>query len=142
MVRVWTFTAMVCSLVVGCTATSIEAQQKYGFLRDEATKAPTCSSANECAEKWDRASKWINANSHWRIKEMSDTRIETKKAGAPYYSRPVYLVKKLPRSDGSNLIKLHASCLPSVYCDPDTVIATGSFNHFVNTGEDLYLPNG
>ena len=141
MKRFWVLAGVIFAVVAGCT-TNIDIQQKHSFLRDQATKDPTCSNANDCAEKWERASQWVNANSYWRVKKMSDTRIETRKARAYHYTRTTYLVKKLPRSDGSSVIRLQASCFPSVHCVPNTVIAIGSFNHFVNTGKELHLPNG
>lgn len=137
----WMLAGLVFAVLTGC-ATNIETQQKHSFLHDQATKAPTCSNATDCAEKWERASQWINANSYWRVKEMSDTRIETKKARSPYASRPMYVVEKLPGGGGSSVIKLHASCLPALNCNPNTTDAKSSFNHFVNTGEELHLSNG
>lgn len=141
MKRHWILSGLIFAVTAGCT-TNFDNQQQNRFLRDQAIKDVTCRSETDCQEKWKRALQWVNANSYWRVKNVSDTEIRARKTTGAYSSRTLYRVQKIPSSDGGSRIELHANCLPAVNCVPNPVIAKGSFNYFVNTGKELALPNG
>lgn len=132
--------AIIC-VTAGCSS-AIENQSKSGFLQDQGTSGVTCNDTSDCRVKWERAVQWVETNSFWPIKMQNDSTIVTRKPKAPYISRTRYVVDNLPLNDGRKLIKIQASCLPAVHCYQNPLIAIDSFNHFVNTGKALHLPNG
>jgi len=124
--------------LAGCAA-SPEQQERYTFLRMQADNSVICESLSECNEKWERSAQWLRDNAYWNIRLIEEQRIETRKPQAHHYSRNWYRVNKVMRNDGSTVISLYASCLPSVHCTPETELAVGAFNHFVNTGQRIDL---
>jgi hypothetical protein len=125
--------------LAGC-ALSPEQQERNSFLRMQADNPVVCHNVFECNVKWDRSEQWLRDNAYWAIRTIDETRIETKKPPHPhYYNRNWYKVSKLARNDGSTIISLYASCLPAIICVPELDLATGAFNHFVNTGKRFDL---
>lgn len=97
--------------------------------------AVACASATDCAEKWQRAEAWLRKHSYWPIRSRTEQVIETEQPRSRLYSRTHYRVTRTP-SDGGALIRLRASCQPSVYCAPDPEAARAAFYRYLATGED------
>lgn len=94
-----------------------------------------CASENDCAEKWQRAEAWLRVHSYWPIRTRGDAVIETERPRSRQYVRTYYRVTRTPH-DGGALIRMQASCHPSVYCVPDPKDAQVSFYRYLSAGED------
>ena len=97
--------------------------------------AVICASATDCAEKWQRAEAWLRKHSYWPIRTRTEQVIETDQPHSRQYSRTHYRVICTP-SDGGAVIRMEASCQPSVYCAPDPETAQLSFYRYLVSGED------
>lgn len=97
--------------------------------------AVACASATDCAEKWQRAEAWLREHSYWPIRTRSEVVIETERPRSRWYSRTHYRVTHTP-DDGGAVIRMQASCQPSVYCTPDPEAARTAFYRYLATGED------
>lgn len=97
--------------------------------------AAACTSETDCAEKWQRAEAWLREHSYWPIQTRTNAVIETEQPRSRWYSRTHYRITRTP-SDGGALIRMQASCRPSVYCVPDPVLARAAFYRYLATGED------
>ena len=115
----------------GCAAVSPELGSSAG---GDAAGAVVCASATDCAEKWQRAEAWLRTYADWPIRTRSETVIETERPRSRWYSRTHYRVTRTP-SNGGAVIRMQASCQPSVYCAPDPEAARTAFYRYLATGE-------
>jgi hypothetical protein len=76
-----------------------------------------CTSKDDCDAKWGRAVQWIGANSHWRIRLMNDTLLETFDSSDTF---PAYRLTRIPDGKGGGTIQVEAGCGNVVFgCQPD-----------------------
>jgi hypothetical protein len=68
-------------------------------------------------------------------RSRTEQMIETEQPRSRLYSRTHYRVMRTP-SDGGAVIRMQASCQPSVYCAPDPNAAQAAFYRYLATGED------
>lgn len=117
--------------LTGCAAT---APDQASSLSN--TVSVSCISEADCAEKWQRADQWIRQHSYWPINRSDHIVIETERPRSRWYSRTRYRVVKETTSGTTAVIRMEASCRPSVYCNPNTGQARAAFVRFLKTGED------
>lgn len=94
----------------------------------------TCTNDADCRSKWLRAEQWVRTHSHWPVKTITETLIETERQRFRNYSRLYYRITRETR-DGQTVIRFDAGCQPSVHCDPDPSEAREAFNHFVRVDQ-------
>lgn len=90
----------------------------------------TCANDADCRNKWQRAEQWVRTHSHWPVKTVTETLIETEKQRFRDHSRLYYRITREAR-DGQAVIRFEAGCLPSVHCAPDPAEARETFIRFV-----------
>jgi hypothetical protein len=118
--------------LAGCATTGTGVESGTAGVQPDGV---ACASATDCAEKWQRAEAWLRGHSYWPIRTRSEVVIETERPRSRWYSRTHYRVTRTP-DDGGAVIRMQASCQPSVYCAPDPEAARTAFYRYLATGED------
>jgi hypothetical protein len=132
MKRVKKLSVVVLLFLGGCATTGPGGES--GVV-DAQPDAVACASVTDCVEKWQRAEAWLREHSYWPIRTRSEIVIETERPRSRWYSRTHYRVTRTPDNGGA-VIRMQASCQPSVYCTPDPEAARTAFYRFLATGED------
>jgi|GEM_PF-5544658 len=96
--------------------------------------AITCANDTDCRNKWQRAEQWVRTHSHWPVKTVTETLIETERQRFRNYSRPYYRITRKTR-DEQTVIRFEAGCLPSVHCAPYPAKAREAFSRFVRANQ-------
>lgn len=96
--------------------------------------AVTCINDADCHSKWLRAEQWVRTHSHWPVKTVTETLIETERQHFRNYSRLYYRITRETR-DEQTVIRFEAGCLPSVHCAPDPAKAREAFSRFVRADQ-------
>lgn len=119
-------------ILPGCAMTDSRVEPDMAGAQPD---APACASTTDCAEKWQRAEAWLRKHSYWPIRTRTAQVIETERPRSRGYSRTHYRVTHTP-AEGGALIRMWASCPPSVHCAPDPEAARAAFYRYLATGED------
>lgn len=102
--------------------------------RMAAAQQVTCSGKDDCELKWARATKWLQDNSHWKLRLVSESILTTEGPNGQVLT--AYEVNKFPLGNGVYEIQFKAGCSSEgLGCHPSTVTATASFKRYVLTGE-------
>ncbi|MFZ5619702.1 MAG: hypothetical protein ACOY5W_01620 [Pseudomonadota bacterium] len=118
--------------LAGCATTGAGVESGTAGVQPDGV---ACASATDCAEKWQRAEAWLRKHADWPIRTRTEQVIETERPRSRWYSRTHYRVTRTP-SDGGAVIRIQASCQPSVYCAPDPEAVRTAFYRYLATGED------
>lgn len=92
----------------------------------------TCDNAEDCELKWARALQWVQENSRWKLRNVTDSLITTE--GPLSTPSPAYEVTKFPLGGGRYEIRFRAGCGNIFGCVPSIKEVTASFNAFVAYG--------
>jgi hypothetical protein len=99
-----------------------------------ASQQVTCSSKDDCELKWARATKWLQDNSHWKLRTVTESLLTTEGPNGQTFT--AYEVSKFPMGNGTYEIQFKAGCHNmGLGCHPSIVGATASFKRFVATGD-------
>jgi len=101
----------------------------------DAAREVTCNTKDDCELKWARATKWIQDNSHWKLRNITETVLTTEGPNGQIYT--AYEVTKFPQGDSTYQIQFKAGCAGVSFngCHPSADKARASFNRYVMTGE-------
>lgn len=78
-------------------------------LLDRANRIIPCSAGNDCEYKWSRAMQWLQNNSSWKFRTVTDNLLTTE--GPLDTAKPAYEVTRIPQGDGKNYqITMRAWC--------------------------------
>ena len=116
--------AAVCSLILlsGCATMSASDKTYY----QQAANSPIyCSDADDCEVKWGRAILWVSQNSHWKIRNQSDSLITTEGPFDTVYA--AYSINKVPLGKGNYQIMMRAGCGNPFGCVPSTLQLKANF---------------
>lgn len=117
--------------ILGIVGAFTIAYNPMAFGADTASNsAVTCTNDADCNNKWQRAEQWVRTHSHWPLKTVTETLIETEKQRFRGRSRLYYQITREARG-GQAVIRFEAGCLPSVHCAPDPAEAREAFIRFV-----------
>lgn len=101
--------------------------------RLDAAQQVTCSSKDDCELKWARATKWLQDNSAWKLRTVTDNVLTTE--GPNGEVTTAYEVTKFPLGGGTYEIQFKAGCVnQGLGCHPSIGKATASFKNYVATG--------
>lgn len=89
-----------------------------------------CSGTDDCEVKWGRAILWISDNSHWKIRNQSDSLITTEGPFDTVYA--AYSVNKIPFGGGKYQIRMQAGSGNPFGCVPSVVELKADFVEFVS----------
>ncbi len=93
----------------------------------------TCTGKDDCELKWARATKWLQDNSHWKLRTVTESVLTTEGPNGEVFT--AYEVNKFPLGDGGYEIQFKAGCSnKGLGCHPSIVGATASFKQYVATG--------
>lgn len=120
--------AMSAIIVAGCATDSPERQAKLAELQ---RTIPTCSSTEECNEKWEAAQLWVVKNSGWKIQIQSNVLIETYNS-INHSPNIAVRVTKEPIGGGKYNLLVRVWCDNAFYCNPNTIDAALDFNRTVS----------
>src|SRR5713226_5379780 len=88
-----------------------------------AAQQVTCSSKDDCELKWARATKWLQDNSHWKLRTVTETLLTTEGPNGEVFT--AYEVSKFPMGNGTYEIQFKAGCSnKGLGCHPSIVGAT------------------
>jgi hypothetical protein len=98
---------------------------------DRASRPILCTAGPDCEYKWSRAMQWLQQNSAWKFRTVTDTLLTTE--GPLETAKPAYEVTKLSQGDGRNYqIAMRAWC-GAGNCEDLILRLRGDFNDFVLT---------
>jgi hypothetical protein len=89
----------------------------------------TCDSPEDCEIKWAAALDWIQRNSHWKLRNVTDSLITTE--GPFDTTQAAFEVTKFPRGGGVYEIRFRAACGNMFGCVPSILDLTASFKSSV-----------
>lgn len=99
-----------------------------------AAQQVTCSSKDDCELRWARATKWLQDNSHWKLRTVTESLLTTEGPNGQTFT--AYEVSKFPMGNGTYEIQFKAGCNNmGLGCHPSIVGATASFKRYVMTGD-------
>jgi hypothetical protein len=125
--RVIGMAVVIVSAVTACTHVTPEQQLA-------ASQQVTCSGQADCELKWARATKWLQDNSYWKLRTVTESVLTTE--GPNGRVNTAYEVNKFPLGNGVYEIQFKAGCSnKGLGCHPSTVAATASFKRYLMTGE-------
>jgi len=114
-------------ILVGCAAPARQAA-----VPEPSVEFPVCGGTADCEVKWGRAIQWINANSHWRIRLMNESMIETFGSGSSTYLS--YRVTRIPLGEQKYRIEVHAGCRNLFGCNPHPAQGVYELTRFIDKG--------
>jgi hypothetical protein len=78
-------------------------------LRSAADRVISCQGGPDCEYKWSRAMQWIQANSEWKFRTVTENLMTTE--GPMETTKPAYEVTRIATGDGKNYrITMRAWC--------------------------------
>jgi hypothetical protein len=102
----------------------------------DAAREVTCNTKEDCELKWARATKWIQDNSYWKLRTVTDNLLTTEGPMNEVYT--AYEVTKFPKGDSVYEIQFKAGCHNmGLGCHPSIGKATASFKRYVATGDTI-----
>lgn len=110
-----------------------ERLMRADWARDAADPV-VCQRGEDCEVAWGRALQWISANSHWKLRNVTDFLIATE--GPMDTDRPAFTIQKVPQGQGVYRIEMSAACADTMDnrlrgCDPDVTYLIATFNRYV-----------
>jgi hypothetical protein len=96
----------------GCTAP----RPLWQPATSQQLEPPICASSPACISMWQYAQVWVNQNSNWKIRVVSDTVIET--FGPDNSTDVAYAITKEPLGDNRYQIVMRARCGSVSGCSP------------------------
>jgi hypothetical protein len=101
-------------------------------LNDDLNIDLTCTAGEDCELKWSRAMDWLQRNSCWKLRNVTDSLITTE---GPFNTQSAaFEITKFPRGGGVYEIRFRAGCGNPFGCSPSIKKLTANFNLFVSTG--------
>lgn len=120
-------TLFVMFIVTACSTMSATDNNYYQSL---ANSPIYCSNEEDCEVKWGRAILWVSKNSHWKIRNQSDSLITTEGPFKTVY--PAFIINKVPLGKGMYQIMFDAGCGNIFGCIPSTIQLKANFVEFVS----------
>jgi hypothetical protein len=93
--------------------------RRQNQVKEEVLRTPiVCEKGDDCEQKWGAALLWVTQNSHWKIRNQSDSLISTE--GPFDTSNAAFTIVKTPLGHGRYQIVMDAGCGSSLFvgCDP------------------------
>jgi hypothetical protein len=98
-------------------------------LVDSAGRVIACTAGPDCEYKWSRAMQWLQQNSSWKFRTVTDTLLTTE--GPLDTAKPAFEVTKIPQGDGRNYqVAMRAWC-GAGNCEDLILRLRSNFNDFV-----------
>jgi hypothetical protein len=110
-----------------CSADALERQQKKAAeIARKAAASITCTAGPDCELRWARVTAWLQENSQWKFRNVTDTLITTE--GPLDTVKPAFEVTKMPAGDGKTYrIVMRAFCGVENVCEPVILRLRASF---------------
>lgn len=108
-----------------CATTSAVVKKQW---TEEAAHPLRCEGPAACEKMWADAVRWIQDNSHWKIRTATDILLTTE--GPERTVLPAYEVSKYPLGGGAYEIRFRAGCYEAAGfggCSPSVLEVTASF---------------
>lgn len=85
-----------------CSEEAIGQQQrKAAEIARKASATITCALGTDCEVRWSRVTTWLQENSTWKFRNVTDTLITTE--GPLKTAKPAFEVTKIPAGDGKRI---------------------------------------
>lgn len=121
------FVALALILVSSCATMSTSDRTYYQRI---ANSPIYCSGTEDCDVKWGRAILWVSQNSHWKIRNQTDSLITTE---GPFDTvHAAYSINKVPLGKGKYQILMRAGCGNPFGCVPNILQLKADFVEFVS----------
>jgi hypothetical protein len=94
-------------------------QQQKSINAEIANTPIICTQGEGCEVKWGRALTWVTQNSHWKIRNSTDSLLTTE-SGTPDdgNTNPSFSILKTAQGDGKYRIDFQAGCNNMFACQP------------------------
>ena|SRR5205809_425175 len=122
-------------LLSGCATQEMRQQRDDVLAR--AAHPVLCQKGDECEMKWSRVLQWLDAHSHWKLRNVTDAIVTTE--GPLDTEYPAFSIQKVPKGDGRYEILFKAWCAKGTSlavallgCEPDEWELMADFVEFVN----------
>jgi hypothetical protein len=115
------------TVLAGCGPT----RQQLAW-QQQARQPLTCQKGDDCEYRWGRVVQWLTANSHWKLRNVTDFIVTTEGPDDTVWL--AYSVQKVPQGDGSYSIEATAGCGDPFVCVPYVWEALADFNVYVGSG--------
>lgn len=111
-----------------CSDDAIARQQmKAAEIAKKAAATITCTLGTDCEVRWSRVTTWLQANSQWKFRNVTDTLITTE--GPLDTIKPAFEVTKIPVGDGKTYrIVMRAFCGVDDVCNKLILALKASFH--------------
>jgi hypothetical protein len=127
--------------VVSLAACATMSPQREAALSAEAGRKVVCSGKDDCEVKWASAIRWVQDNSHWKMRNVTDSLVTTEGPFDSTYA--AYQISKFPLGGGAYEIEFRAGCGNLFGCVPSILELTASFKSIVgspNTSQRSSVP--
>lgn len=120
--------AVIALALPACVSTNTTTPAKLAYAQ---RIQPVCRGEKECELMWSAAKQWVEENSPYRIKLLTNDYLETYSpvGGSPLLGM---VISKVPNKDGSYRLRSKMWCDNIFGCSPDAVDAVISLNKAVN----------
>jgi hypothetical protein len=108
-------------LLAGCMSTQTRIE-----LQVQASRTPRCEGKDACERMWADALQWVQSNSNWKMRNVTETLITTE--GPLDTPQPAFQIIKYPLGNGAYEIRFSAACGNIFGCVPSILEVTASFN--------------
>jgi len=109
--------------------TPVARERDAAFL-EAANRTITCTAGADCEYKWSRATEWLQQNSEWKFRTVTDTLITTE--GPLETVKPAFEVARLSQGDGKTYrITMRAWC-GAGNCEQLILQLKKNFNEFIS----------
>lgn len=105
---------------IGMSPAQIAAQESNAAMR------VTCSGSEDCEKRWARALDWVQRNSHWKLRTVTDTVITTEGPLDTTYA--AFEITKFPLGSGRYELRFRAGCGNIFGCVPSIQALQADFN--------------
>jgi len=119
--------AAACVLSVVACSTLTPAQR--AAVERDARQLVVCNGKEDCEIKWATALRWVQDNSRWKLRAVTDSLVTTE---GPFDTpSAAFEVMKFPRGGGSYEFQFRAACGNIFGCIPEIVVLAADFNNTV-----------
>lgn len=120
-----TLIALVGVLCIAMFACETMTPQQQAAVDANAAMEVTCTGQQDCEMKWARALDWVQRNSHWKLRNVSDMLITTEGPLDTTYA--AFEITKFPKGNGAYEIRFRAACGNMFGCVPSIKQLTANF---------------
>lgn len=122
-------------MAVGLSACVTTEQQTA--WQQQGARPMTCREGQDCAIKWGKALRWVQANSAYKLRMVNDSIIATM-GPLPYSPQPAMEITKTPIGNGIYQIQFAAGCDNFIECLPNPYALKADLVQVIMGGTDAH----